>query len=1126
MALEKDSLQYRLPLAYTDSLEKFAVKATVWKSNLKPVVPESESAEELRFDKVGENYAAALTREKYRPARALNFALPTPVDIPQVMMQSAQGSHYFLASVAPKMETRKKLWNNELAIIWDVSLSGSQRDLKREMDLLNIIFTDKKNADVHLYFLNNRFKKIANKGTGNGEYKVTNGKWDELKSVLEKAAFDGGTDFSQINADDITGNEILLFSDGISTLSDADFLKNTKASPPIHCVVSSAKADYSAMKLITGKTKGKFVNITALSPKNLKGELLNETLQFLGTEHGKSVREVYPSVATPVRGNFSVAGISDANDAEITLLFGFGNKVERRITVKLDAKSAGKQGNAYKIWAQKKIAELDLNYEKNRAELTGLGQQFGIVTRNTSLIVLETIDDYIRYNIEPPDELRAEYLRRMKDRGWGGQLGGAAKNKNEIDGLLEELMGGAAVSGEYSARSVNNNNDGGVLGTVLRQRPGSPVASADIFGKGGFATDIDAILSGVGGLKSGGDGGAGRKGTAGIGYGSGYGSGFGGGGGGVDDLLGGLMGGGSGGLELKKRGELRVSSPDFLHGGNLTGGRSRASIQRVVMQNMAALRYAYNKRLREKPGLCGKITIKFAIDEFGKVAFAMVMESTMNDSLLEQTVLARVKSWNFEKIDRPGDLTDVTYPFVFDDGGPCSNTTARPAQTNERADSAKQEQRTAAQASGKTDSFEDTMDRIEQQAKERAEREKVQREAEERLEQARQQARERAEKAEREAQARERARAELQARERAEQIEREIRAYYGDTLNGAVAAVQNLKQWWSIDFAPPKSNQTPKYPMPDEVFSETGYQKDGFVKNTDYLKKMTGKTTVDYQTYLDIRKDYASSPTFYFNMASWFYACGDKETALRVLTSIADLELENASLYRLLGYRLKEFGEYALEKFVCKKVVLWRPMEPQSYRDYALALADNGEDQAALNWLYGLLTKTYSANIRSRSGGIEEVVVMEINRLIAKNANLNTSKVYKRLIANMPVDVRVVINWNMNSTDIDLYVTDPNNEECYYRNRKTSIGGRISADNTNGYGPEQFLLKKAVKGKYRIYVNYYGDRQVTGAGPSTVMAEIYTKYADKTERRQVVCLQMSNAKTIDSKYVEVANFEF
>jgi TonB family protein len=205
----------------------------------------------------------------------------------------------------------------------------------------------------------------------------------------------------------------------------------------------------------------------------------------------------------------------------------------------------------------------------------------------------------------------------------------------------------------------------GVLGIISGQIKGKSVASADIFGKGGFASGIDAVLSGVGGLKAGGSGGVGRKGAAGIGYGAGYGSGFGGGSGGIDDLLGSLMGGDGGALNLKKRGSLKISAPKFTKGGALTGGRSRASIMRVVMQNLAALRYAYNKRLREKPGLKGRITIKFAIDEFGKVIFCSVVSSTMGDPPLEQVVVSKIKRWVFEKIDKPGDVTEVVYPFVF-----------------------------------------------------------------------------------------------------------------------------------------------------------------------------------------------------------------------------------------------------------------------------------------------------------------------------------------------------------------------------------------------------------------------------------------------------------------------------
>jgi hypothetical protein len=243
---------------------------------------------------------------------------------------------------------------------------------------------------------------------------------------------------------------------------------------------------------------------------------------------------------------------------------------------------------------------------------------------------------------EKKEELKTEKkkIKKTKKKGAGGRTGGG---------------------GDPRARVTKK----GVLGIISGRVKGKTVASADIFGKGGFATGIDAILQGVGGLKAGGSGGVGRKGAAGIGYGAGYGSGFGGGSGGVDDLIGSLMGGEGGNLGLKKRGSLKISAPKFVKGGALTGGRSKASIMRVVMQNLAALRYAYNKRLREKPGLKGKITVKFAIDEFGKVIFAEVVGTTINDPALESTVISKIKRWVFDKIDKPGDVTEVVYPFVF-----------------------------------------------------------------------------------------------------------------------------------------------------------------------------------------------------------------------------------------------------------------------------------------------------------------------------------------------------------------------------------------------------------------------------------------------------------------------------
>jgi tetratricopeptide (TPR) repeat protein len=263
-----------------------------------------------------------------------------------------------------------------------------------------------------------------------------------------------------------------------------------------------------------------------------------------------------------------------------------------------------------------------------------------------------------------------------------------------------------------------------------------------------------------------------------------------------------------------------------------------------------------------------------------------------------------------------------------------------------------------------------------------------------------------------------------------------------------------------------------------------------------------------YQTYLSLRDKNLLNPTFYYDVANFFLK-QDQGLGLQVLTNLAELEYQNHELHKLFGFRLKELGEKEQQLFVFRKILTWRPQEPQSYRDYALALADAGRYQAALDTLYLALAKEYNSDIMSNYEGIEETILMEINNLIAKHRPvLNIFGIEKKLLHSMPVDIRVVMNWNMNDTDIDLWVTDPMGEKCFYSNPETKIGGRLSDDFTNGYGPEQFLLKKAPKGKYKIQVHYYGENGVKIAGKTTLFVEVFTNYGRSSEQRKLITLQL------------------
>jgi len=101
-------------------------------------------------------------------------------------------------------------------------------------------------------------------------------------------------------------------------------------------------------------------------------------------------------------------------------------------------------------------------------------------------------------------------------------------------------------------------------------------------------------------------------------------------------------------------------------GGTLTGNRSIESVQRVIMtEHRAAFRQIHHWRRSDKPELSGTVVVRFTIDEFGRVTSAELAESTVGDPELENSVILRVEHMDFERIDKPGDVAVVVYPFTF-----------------------------------------------------------------------------------------------------------------------------------------------------------------------------------------------------------------------------------------------------------------------------------------------------------------------------------------------------------------------------------------------------------------------------------------------------------------------------
>lgn len=143
---------------------------------------------------------------------------------------------------------------------------------------------------------------------------------------------------------------------------------------------------------------------------------------------------------------------------------------------------------------------------------------------------------------------------------------------------------------------------------------------------------------------------------------------------------------------------------------------------------------------------------------------------------------------------------------------------------------------------------------------------------------------------------------------------------------------------------------------------------------------------------------------------------------------------------------------------------------------------------------------------------IELIALAELNTIIVNAAKqglaLDTTRIDPRLIKNLPLDLRAVLTWDADNSDMDLWVTDPNGEKCYYGHRFTLQGGRLSRDFTGGYGPEEFSLRDAKPGKYKIEANFFGNRQQVVANSTTLQVHLTSDFGKDNAKDQMITLRL------------------
>jgi TonB family protein len=287
-----------------------------------------------------------------------------------------------------------------------------------------------------------------------------------------------------------------------------------------------------------------------------------------------------------------------------------------------------------------------------------------VLTPVTSLLVLESDQDYQRFGLAIPEPVAVAQAEGVGRRGEQGHmdrrepsLGRDSDPSQQALDRFARFIAEPPQKGGPGAASIMGRDSGAALGAdgqdVLGGLIGNQVGSA--YGVGG----LGFVGTGVGG-------GGTAEGTLGLGTLGTIGKGGGGAGNGAGH------GRGAGGL-----GGRRARAPDVILGqANVRGSLDKEIIRRIIRRHLNEVKYCYEQELVRFPGLRGRVMVQFTIAASGQVIAAVLQNSTISNARIENCVVAAVRRWEFPH-PIGGGIVIVSYPFTLMPDGGEPDTAAR-----------------------------------------------------------------------------------------------------------------------------------------------------------------------------------------------------------------------------------------------------------------------------------------------------------------------------------------------------------------------------------------------------------------------------------------------------------------
>lgn len=274
-------------------------------------------------------------------------------------------------------------------------------------------------------------------------------------------------------------------------------------------------------------------------------------------------------------------------------------------------------------------------------------------------------------------------------------------------------------------------------------------------------------------------------------------------------------------------------------------------------------------------------------------------------------------------------------------------------------------------------------------------------------------------------------------------------------------------------------------------------------KEQDYLRVLEDalRSGGVEDVYVRLRKERGSSPSFFLYSASLVLNHSSENAVLasRICSNCLEMDVQDVQMMRSVGYFLLKADRMEFALAVFDRVRALAPAEPQSFLDGALARTlrclRGGFQEVAFREAIELATTVMNNHWADRFAEIEWPALVLLHMLMDIGAQQGLKDLWpledKFRTPDFALGLVVWLGWDTDHTDIDLHVVEPSGHEIYYGNKHSAIGGHISRDFTQGYGPEVYVLKAPPSGTYTVKAKYYASHQqstLTGATSAVIWA--------------------------------------